>query len=630
MAYNSVLSLFVIISVFSRVNAITCPGFPGYCSESFVGQTCVVVCSAGRPNVPLCQDDGTWTDIPRCIEHEPGKEEQIPGLCPGITGYCSEGFLHQRCNFRCDTGKLIDSKCTQDGTWEPYPTCPGDLRETKDGCDPCPGPFGGPRNRTIEAHSAPKAQIAQRVKNQQAALENRFLGINGGGRKQTRPSNTIDTGNRVVRPTFAGSQAFGVLSSSSSNIPNRSPNIPNRSSNIPNRSSNIPNRSNVQSFIPPQNQRQKIPQAPTPPAPMPQRPVTSFRQETSRPSSRPQQPQVPQSNTNVIEPSRTSPFLSVGPDGRIRAESDPNLSNTRGSGPAPNFQQQSMRQNQFTNSFSRKGAQSQNMFGQSQRGRRPQTGFTPEQRKIIQDALSKLPSNVRNQQTSNFFNQQTMNQPQSQSQFGRFPQRQSQMSSTNPRRRLNFNPLSSQGNQLQQGASQSSSRARPQTQPRPQPPTPPPRQPSRTQSGPSIPRSQPANQVVRQPPPQVQATQPPRPTTPKKKLSALQQILALQSKKGPTGAKNGGTPPPPTERPKPQRVMLFQEDNAAVPRTITGSEAFGVFEAVNLNSPSKTVQQTPGLQAFPAVPTSARGARAQRAQTATDNSQFGVFETVQL
>merc|ERR1719411_583722 len=218
-----------------------------------------------------------------------------------------------------------------------------------------------------------------------------------------------------------------------------------------------------------------------------------------------------------------------------------------------------------------------------------------------------------------------MNQQQSQSQFGRFPQRQSQMSSTNPRRRLNFNPLSSQGNQLQQGAPQSSSRARPQTQPRPQPPTPPPRQPSRTQSGPSIPRSQPANQVVRQPSPQVQATQPPRPTTPKKKLSALQQILALQSKKGPTGAKNGGTPPPPTERPKPQRVMLFQEDNAAVPRTITASDAFGVFDTIDLNSPSKTVQSGTGLQAFPAVPNSARNARAQ---TATGNSQFGVFETV--
>ena len=27
------------------------------------------------------------------------------------------------------------------------------FRETRDGCDPCPGPFGGPRNRTVEASS---------------------------------------------------------------------------------------------------------------------------------------------------------------------------------------------------------------------------------------------------------------------------------------------------------------------------------------------------------------------------------------------------------------------------------------------------------------------------------------------
>ena len=34
---------------------LTCPGFPGYCSESFPGQTCNVVCDFGRNNVPLCQ-----------------------------------------------------------------------------------------------------------------------------------------------------------------------------------------------------------------------------------------------------------------------------------------------------------------------------------------------------------------------------------------------------------------------------------------------------------------------------------------------------------------------------------------------------------------------------------------------
>jgi len=144
-----------LLGMASLVSAITCPGFPGYCSESFPGQTCVVVCSKGRNNVPLCQADGTWTDIPRCVEHEPGVEVQIPGICPGIAGYCSEGFLNARCTFDCPLGKDIDSVCTQDGTWDPYPTCAGDLRETGDGCDPCPGPNGGSRNRTARPSSEP-------------------------------------------------------------------------------------------------------------------------------------------------------------------------------------------------------------------------------------------------------------------------------------------------------------------------------------------------------------------------------------------------------------------------------------------------------------------------------------------
>merc|ERR1712123_222997 len=57
--------------------AVTCPGFPGYCSESYIGDTCAVVCARGRNNVPQCQEDGTWTDIPRCIEHDPGVEETV-------------------------------------------------------------------------------------------------------------------------------------------------------------------------------------------------------------------------------------------------------------------------------------------------------------------------------------------------------------------------------------------------------------------------------------------------------------------------------------------------------------------------------------------------------------------------
>ncbi len=76
----------------------------------------------------MIQSDGTWTDVPRCIEHDPGEEEQIPGVCPGIAGYCSEGYLGQSCSFPCKRGPPIESVCTIDGTWEPYPTCLGDLR----------------------------------------------------------------------------------------------------------------------------------------------------------------------------------------------------------------------------------------------------------------------------------------------------------------------------------------------------------------------------------------------------------------------------------------------------------------------------------------------------------------------
>ena len=100
------------------------------------------------------QADGTWTDVPRCIEHEPGKETQIPGFCPGIPGYCSDDRSGGVCEFDCLIGPDIRSFCTPDGTWEPYPTCDGDIRDTRDGCgagDGCPGEFGGARNRTAEA-----------------------------------------------------------------------------------------------------------------------------------------------------------------------------------------------------------------------------------------------------------------------------------------------------------------------------------------------------------------------------------------------------------------------------------------------------------------------------------------------
>ena len=54
------------------------------------------------------QEDGTWTDIPRCIEHDPGVDQQIPGTCPSIPGYCAQGFLNTRCKFDCVQGQVSD------------------------------------------------------------------------------------------------------------------------------------------------------------------------------------------------------------------------------------------------------------------------------------------------------------------------------------------------------------------------------------------------------------------------------------------------------------------------------------------------------------------------------------------
>jgi len=158
---------------------VTCPGFAGYCSEAYPGDTCTVVCAFGRNNVPECQPDGTWSDIPRCIEHDPGFEPQRTKLCPGIPGYCSDSPIGQLCEFDCLIGADIRTVCTPDGTWDPYPTCDGDIRETRDGCDSCPGPFGGPRNRKKEGGSG---------------------GSNGGNkRKQGNGGNRRSQGNRGNR-----------------------------------------------------------------------------------------------------------------------------------------------------------------------------------------------------------------------------------------------------------------------------------------------------------------------------------------------------------------------------------------------------------------------------------------------
>ena len=68
-----------------------------------------MVCAFGRNNVPECQPDGTWSDNPRCIEHEPGLEEQKTKLCPGIPGYCSDSRSGTVCEFDCLIG--ADIRC---------------------------------------------------------------------------------------------------------------------------------------------------------------------------------------------------------------------------------------------------------------------------------------------------------------------------------------------------------------------------------------------------------------------------------------------------------------------------------------------------------------------------------------
>merc|ERR1719189_1914194 len=79
------------------------------------------------------------------------KKHKFPDFVREFPGYCSDDRSGGVCEFDCLIGPDIRSFCTPDGTWEPYPTCDGDIRDTRDGCDGCPGDFGRARNRTAEA-----------------------------------------------------------------------------------------------------------------------------------------------------------------------------------------------------------------------------------------------------------------------------------------------------------------------------------------------------------------------------------------------------------------------------------------------------------------------------------------------
>lgn len=221
--------------------------------------------------------------------------------------------MNDRCRFDCPVGKDIDSTCTPDGTWAPYPTCEGDLREVQDGCNPCPGPDGGPRNRTEEA----------------------ILGT-GPQPKQRKPKDQQTQG-RVIRPTFAGNQVFGQI-----------PAKPRQQAPPPT------------TRRPPPPQTRPTPASPTPRpaaspsrpqvAPAPQRPQFTQQQSSffgsqsgqRSPFSQPQRPQISQQRpfnqqrpqfpfssfprpSSASQPSSSSrpsgssaPRFVIGPDGRLR------------------------------------------------------------------------------------------------------------------------------------------------------------------------------------------------------------------------------------------------------------------------------------------------------------------------
>ena len=81
------------------------------------------------------------------------------------------------------------SECTEDGTWEPYPTCDGDPRETQDGCNPCPGPDGAPRNRTVEAGGRNTGASRGAASSVSASRGGASGGRRGGAGGQTRRNN---------------------------------------------------------------------------------------------------------------------------------------------------------------------------------------------------------------------------------------------------------------------------------------------------------------------------------------------------------------------------------------------------------------------------------------------------------
>jgi len=366
MAHYTPLALVLASMAISVTSGLTtCPGFPGFCSESFPGQSCNVVCDFGRNNVPLCQDDGTWTDIPRCIEHDPGVEEQIPGTCPSIPGYCSQGFLNTRCKFDCVTGVDIDSICSQDGTWAPYPTCDGDLRETRDGCDGCPGPNGGSRNRTAEAIVSRNTISDRRVP--------KVIGNNSGRKNVPSFAGNINIGrlNPTEKPTSQNRFSQPRPTQRATSPPARQPqqqlaNSQNFQTNFNQRNQQPQRQFSQQPQRQPQQPQRQFVQPQQPQQPQRQQPQQQFSQQPQRQQQFAQQPQQSfNQGLNTFQPgSEASQPLSLFDQIKNKI----NQGNAREAQQAP--QQPPRRQQQQPQSFQQ---QPQQQFQQQ-----PQQNFQPQ------------------------------------------------------------------------------------------------------------------------------------------------------------------------------------------------------------------------------------------------------------
>ncbi len=271
---------------------------------------------------------------------------QIPGVCPGISGYCSDGFVNERCNFACSVGAPINSVCSQDGTWTPYPTCAGDLRETHDGCVSCPGPNGRPRNRTAEA----------------------ILGITlHNPVPASAASKPTDSQGRIVRPTFSGNQAFGAINQPQQQQPQPQP--------------------QQQAFVPnleAAGLRQEQQQRQPPPKPT-QTPVFI---ETSpeKPQIPPQQQQLtPQQRQQFIQQQQQQQLTPQQQQQFAQQQQQQQLTPQQ----RQQFIQQQQQQQLTPQQQQQFAQQQQQQFGPPQGARQP-TGFSPEQQSIIQKFSSQI------------------------------------------------------------------------------------------------------------------------------------------------------------------------------------------------------------------------------------------------